>query len=65
MLLLHSSGYHAILAIGLVHRHHSWVGLLLSTLRTCMVPSGTIKASSQGGGFQIRSSSHNAGPGST
>ena len=41
-----------------VPRHHSWVGLMFSPhlLEACMVPSGTMKASPQGGDFQVTSS---------
>lgn len=51
--LLHPWGYCTLLVV--VHRCHSWVGLLVCFLpRTiCVALCGTVKASPQGGGFQV------------
>lgn len=51
--LLHPWVYCTMLIV--VHRCHSWVGLLVCLLpwAACVVLCGTVKASPQGGGFQV------------
>lgn len=48
MLMLHSEGSPAMLVLDMVHRHHSQVGLLFTSLsfgRSYMLPSDTMKTS--------------------
>lgn len=59
VLMLHSEGSPAMLVLGLVHRHHSQVGLLFTSLsfgRSYMVPSDTMETSPETvGGIQVSS----------
>lgn len=51
-----SVGFNTVLVIDVVHRHQSWVSLLVASFGNLHAPSGTMKASLKGGGIQARSS---------
>lgn len=58
---MHIYGYHDILVV-MVLRHHNYLGLLSFSFGILHVPSGTLKARPQEGGFKVRSSSGPLGP---
>ena len=53
---MHIYGYHDVLVV-MVLRHRNYLGLLSPSFGILHVPSGTLKARPQEGGFKVRSSS--------
>lgn len=54
-------GFCTMLLVDVIHKHQSWVSLLVASSGNLHVPSGTMIASLKGGGIQARSSTGASG----